>query len=320
MKFIYSIRFKLLAAILLFVAFSVTLLLYTVLHFGGKELKVTYNEGKKKIISDTKEWSLILAHLTFGALSRSMEDGDVDALQKLTTMAREQKDIEAVRIFSPQLAAGNNGKVKGVLLFTGDTHGYPKKVKKIDCAECHNSDGTLNQTGLALKPKPAMLDSRVRIDANWRAENLQGNRTFGMIVHVFNQASCSECHTHPSTQKVDGVIQLNISLKDVKKLLKRMHRRAEQNEHHFRNEVLVWTLVCVFSLSAILLFVATGIVNKLAKLRYIAEQVSLGETNVTMDDIPPSSDELGELRDSFERMLVAVKFFMMPEEEPEEPV
>jgi HAMP domain-containing protein len=308
------------AAIFAFIIISVPLLVITVLHFGKKELQVTYVEGRNKIMSDTQEWSLVLTHLTFGALSRSMDDGDVDALQKLTTMAREQKDIAAVRIFSPEFAAGTNGKLNGILLFTGDTHGFPKEVKKINCGECHNSDGTLNQTGLALKPKPSMLDSQVRIDANWRAKNLQGNRSFDMIVHVFNQASCSECHTHPSTQKVDGVLQVNLSLRGVKKLLRRMKRRAERNEQRFKNEVIVWTLVCVVVLAAILLFIATGIVNKLAKLRYIAEQVSLGETNVTLDDIPPSADELGELRDSFERMLIAVKFFMMPEEEPEEPV
>ncbi len=301
----------------MFVLLFMPVLWYIAIHFGKKELKSTYKTSRREIIKNTKTWTAITARLIFGSLRESMAKYDVSAMEKIVQMARAQKDIEAVRIFGPKTFPGPNNSLVGQLRFDGDTKKHPSLVYNIECSACHTSTEALR---FKMKTrKAAMVDAQARIDVRTHALNIRKHRVFEMIVHVFNQADpCYQCHL--PTQKVNGVIQVDISEKNVRKLLRAMKKNEEKTKKKFEQQTVLWTFIFMFISSAILLFIATGIVNKLAKLKSLAEQVSLGETNVTLDDIPPSADELGELRDSFERMLVAVKFFMTPEEEPEEPV
>ena len=317
MKFVYSIRFRLLISILIFILLFMPVLWIVAIHFGKKELRSTYKTSKREIMKNTKRWTAITARLIFGSLRESMAKYDVSAMEKIVQMARAQKDIEAVRVFGPKMFPGPNNSLVGQLRFNGDTKKRPPQVYNIECSACHTSTGALR---IKVKTqKAAMVDAQARIDVRTSALNIKHHGVFEMIVHVFNQADpCYQCHL--PTQKVNGVIQVDISEKNVRKLLRSMKKKEKETEKKFEQQIVLWTLLFMFISSAILLVIATGIVNKLAKLKSVAERVSLGETNVTMEDIPPSSDEVGELRDSFERMLVAVKFFMTPEEEPEEPV
>jgi methyl-accepting chemotaxis protein len=346
MKLFYSIRFKLLFSIFVVIALFVPVLVYISAQLGVKQMDVTFYGytnpqgvripgSEDAIMNNTQRWATILAHLVFGSLRESMAKYDVDAMEKIVQMARAQKDIEAVRIFGPNI----NSKGEGEVRFNGDTPTNPKMVNNIYCGACHNAGGGLNEKGQSLQQKASLVDAQARIDAKLEEATryvpppnatpaelakkgriiFQGNNpNYEMIVHVYNQPDpCFQCHK--STQKVNGVIQVNVSLKDVVDLLNTMEIQVKTNEENYRKQVIVFGTIFSVLILSILLWIATSIVNKLAKLRYVAERVSLGETDVSLDDIPVSKDEVGELRDSFERMLVAVKFFMMPEEEfPEE--
>lgn len=332
MKLVYSIRFKLLFWIVVVFALFIPFSILISAKLGTQQITDTYghsvmgpdhqlyepevwqghiNGTSGMINENTKRWATILAHLTFGSLREAMAKYDVDAMSKIVQMARSQKDIEAVRIFGPKLGPSMQGEVR----FNGDTPENPKAVQSIDCGACHTPSGTLGESGL--QAKADMVDAQARIDDKL-VTDINGDKNLEMIVHVYNQEDpCWQCHK--ATQKVNGVIQVNVSLSDVEELKKEIQQQVKQDADNFKRQIIVLGSLAGISALGILFWIATVIVNRLAKLRYVAERVSLGETDVTLDDIPVSKDEIGELRDSFERMLVAVKFFMMPEDDfPEE--
>ncbi len=73
--------------------------------------------------------------------------------------------------------------------------------------------------------------------------------------------------------------------------------------------VLLGLIILVPALSALL---SRGITYPIAQLRNVAEKVSMGDISVNID--VESEDEIGDLAESFERMVMAVRFLSQEEE------
>jgi nitrogen fixation/metabolism regulation signal transduction histidine kinase len=82
-----------------------------------------------------------------------------------------------------------------------------------------------------------------------------------------------------------------------------------------QNTLLIVTVVVILLVLAISFFVASSITTPTKKLTEDANRVSMGDMSNTEITVT-SSDEMGELAESFKRMVVSVRYFMMRNKSP----
>lgn len=117
-------------------------------------------------------------------------------------------------------------------------------------------------------------------------------RVLGIITPLENQPACSnaECHAHPATQQILGVLDTNLSL------AKADIQLAEDSRKMLAYTLLVMLLVAVLSG----LFVWRMVNRPLHALHAGTERLSAGELGY---QIPPgSNDEIGDVARSFNSM------------------
>ncbi|MBI2265722.1 MAG: HAMP domain-containing protein [Armatimonadetes bacterium] len=303
MQFFYSIRFRFLAFTLLIIAAIMTAMALMAVHEGERQISEAQNRTEKEITDKTQTFALQLNRVTFSSLRDAMGVYDVKAMKKLTTIAREQQGIEAVRIYT----------TNGNLRFDGDTEKTGKSVKELDCKGCHEKDIKKLKTGA--KSTEAMVDAASSIQWDIIRDE-KGERSFQMITHIYNQKDpCWDCHGMEN--KVNGVMQFNFSFAALDRSIGQLRMAKEERIRNFRNNTILIGLLFLLVAAVGVLYITRSITDRLLKLRAVAEKVSMGDAEISLEGFPTSRDEVGQLRDSFERMLVAVKFFMMPEEEEE---
>lgn len=124
----------------------------------------------------------------------------------------------------------------------------------------------------------------------YRLTNSQ--RALGIINPIENQLSCStaECHAHPPTQKILGVLDTNLSLE-----------RADASVAEGSRKLLAYTLLAVLAISLLSgLFVWRVVYHPVKALKAGTERLTRGELGYQID--LRSNDELGELAASFNTM------------------
>ena len=124
----------------------------------------------------------------------------------------------------------------------------------------------------------------------YRLANSQ--RALGIINPIENQPSCStaECHAHPPTQKILGVLDTNLSLE-----------RADASVAEGSRKMLAYTLLAMLAISLLSgLFVWRVVYDPVKALKAGTERLTQGELGYQID--MRSKDELGELATSFNIM------------------
>lgn len=299
-RFLVSIRFRLLFFSIVTLAAAFYVLISMTIVEGEKQIRRTHERTEQEIKDATKRWSTLLNRVAFGSMRESMAKYDIEGMDKIVKMIRRQTGVQAVRVYRPA----------GKMAFNGDTQETGVQVDLLDCKACHAQ--SLRVTDV----KAEMVDAQSSINAKITNDKA-GSRTFLLVTHIYNQEDpCWQCHG--SSNKVNGILQMNFSLKEMDEKLAELKEKMLATLAEYRRKALFWGWTLFFVGGVIITAIATAIVNKLAKFKTVAEKVSMGETTVSIDDIPPSLDEIGELRDAFGRMLVAVRFFMLPEEKEEE--
>jgi two-component system NtrC family sensor kinase len=192
-----------------------------------------------------------------------------NAYRIMKTIA-EQEGIEKVRIY------GSDGKI----LFSTDQgeRGTMVDKKAEACYACHAKDTPIEHLG---------TPSRNRIFSSGK-----GYRILGMINPMYNDRDCSsaECHAHPESQKVLGVIDVTMSLAGV-----------DAEIHSARQQVVAFNLLSILTISIIAVFSLMVFVGRPVK------QLVVGTDRVARGDlgyvIPiDSNDEMGHLARSFNQM------------------
>lgn len=120
----------------------------------------------------------------------------------------------------------------------------------------------------------------------------QGHRVMGVINPIMNEPGCynAECHAHPSTQAVLGVLDVKMSLAQVDT------RVAESRTRMISYAVLLIVIVTILSAGFIFFMVHSPVKKLIAG----TQEISSGNLNHEIDI--QSSDEIGHLAQSFNLM------------------
>jgi len=182
----------------------------------------------------------------------------------------DQKGIEKVRIYGSD----------GTILFstTQDERGTMVDKKAEACYACHAKEAPLEKL---------TSSSRNRIFPSGK-----GYRILGMINPMYNDRVCSsgECHAHPASRKVLGVIDITMSLAE-----------EDAEMRSARGQIIAFNVLSILSISAIAVVALMFFVGSPVK------QLVLGTNRVAQGDlghvIPiDSDDEMGHLARSFNQM------------------
>ena len=125
----------------------------------------------------------------------------------------------------------------------------------------------------------------------------KGQRVLGVITPIENQPSCSNaaCHAHPASQQVLGVLDANLSLAKADVQLAQSSRR-----------MLAYTLIALVDISFLSwLFVWRLVGQPLKRLKDGTKQLAEGNLGYQLQ--VDSSDEVGELASSFNRMSLQLR-------------
>jgi two-component system NtrC family sensor kinase len=193
-----------------------------------------------------------------------------EAVHKIIETIGEQEGIEKIRIFNKE----------GEIMFSTDKKDIGTMVdKKAEaCYACHSAEKPLEKL-----PIP----ERNRI---YRTKD--GHRVLGVINPIYNENDCytADCHAHPSTQKVLGVLDIGMSLTDV-------DHQIEGNQ----NKMLAFAVVLFLGISGtIAIFVKRSVSRPVRALVDETKKIASGDLEYTLKI--DSKDEIGELANSFNRM------------------
>lgn len=124
----------------------------------------------------------------------------------------------------------------------------------------------------------------------------KGQRILGIITPIENQPGCSnDCHAHPASQQVLGVLDANLSLAKADVQLAQTSRR-----------MLAYTLFALIDISLLSwLFVWRLVGQPLRKLHDGTKELADGNLGYQLE--VNSKDEAGELAESFNRMSLQLR-------------
>jgi len=199
-----------------------------------------------------------------------MMRNDRDGLYQVMKTIADEPGMVRVRVFDQE------GKISYSTELSEVNHTVDKNAEA--CYGCH----TLSQPMTRLK-RP----DRFRI-----YRDSHGNRVLGIITPIENQPSCSnaECHAHPASQQILGVLDTNLSL-----------ARADTQLAEGSWRMLAYTVVAMVTIGMLVwLFVWRVVGEPLKTLEAGTEHLAEGRLGY---QIPiESNDEIGDLANSFNSM------------------
>jgi methyl-accepting chemotaxis protein len=151
-------------------------------------------------------------------------------------------------------------------------------------------------------------------------EMMEGEEEFPRVVALYQAGKKKEAMA--LTQELYGEVldeadeQIGTIIANAQVLLDQINAQTQRLVHKTVATGIIVSLAAL-ALSLILAVILAGSITKpIAHLRNVAEKVSLGDLSIKVK--VDQRNEIGELGDSFERMVTAVRFFAMPDEEPQE--
>ncbi len=201
----------------------------------------------------------------------SMMENKQEQTYKIIRTIGEEPSIRLIRIFNKQ----------GKIIYSTDSAliGTMVDKKAESCYACHAAN----------KPLEKLPISRLT-----RTFRLKPNlpRIMGLMNPIYNQKSCweADCHFHPKSQKVLGVLDITMGLKQLDEAAAAGAAR-----------VIIFAISAVVLLSLIIgFFVRKWIHQPIIQLLEATHQVGTGNLNYIINDL--GDDELGVLGRAFNRM------------------
>jgi two-component system NtrC family sensor kinase len=139
--------------------------------------------------------------------------------------------------------------------------------------------------------------TRLNRPDRFRIYRSDGTRVLGIITPLENQPSCSnaECHAHPASQQILGVLDTNLSL-----------ARADAQLAEGSRQMLLYTLLAMLIIAVLSwIFIERFVGEPLKALKTGTEH--LGEGNLGYQIESSSNDELGDLAHSFNSMSLQLR-------------
>lgn len=147
------------------------------------------------------------------------------------------------------------------------------------CYACHAVDEPLER--LSIKERTRIFQMHP-----------DSNRQLGVINPIYNEESCwnSECHAHPETQTVLGVLDITVCLKEVDRLTTES-----------KINILIFALISILAIGIILRLLVKNLIQKpVRNLVKATNYVAVGNLSYKIET--NRKDELGILANSFDNM------------------
>lgn len=233
-------------------------------------VKTQENQLLDAMILGADQLSGSITSATWHAMLADQRDA---AYQTMETIAQKQ-GISRIRIFNKE------GKIMFSTVYN-DTGSVDKAAEA--CFMCHSKEQPL-----------------VKVDVPTRARvyrTSDGHRHLAMITPIYNEPSCSNaaCHVHPASMSVLGVLDVSMSLDRVDAEMKVVQQR-----------VFLISAAIVVIMSLFIIYFTKHFVDK--PIQHLIEGTHA--VSAMQLDTPiaiESSEELGELAQSFDTMRIRLK-------------
>ena len=139
--------------------------------------------------------------------------------------------------------------------------------------------------------------TRLNRPDRFRIYRSQGSRVLGIVTPIENQPGCSnaECHAHPQSQQILGVLDTNLSL-----------TKADAQLAESSWQMVAYTALAMVSIAILSwVFIWRVVAEPLRALEDGTEQLTNGQLGYQIE--PRSQDELGDLAGSFNAMSLQLK-------------
>jgi len=206
------------------------------------------------------------------SIQRATHDGmlrnDTEEVDRIIENIAAQEGIARIRIYNKE------GRVR--TSSRHDEEGTLVDVRSQECAACHAH----------ARPR-AGLDRRDRVRI-FPADG--GGRILGIIAPIYNEPACASCHVHPASQRVLGVLDVQMSLTQADEVLGASERQMSYG--------LVATVAAVLVLTFLLLW--RMVLAPVRKLSGAMARTAAGDLTARVP--VRSDDEVGRLARSWNEM------------------
>lgn len=152
------------------------------------------------------------------------------------------------------------------------------------------------------------------------AEMMEGEEEFNRVVTLYQSGKRKEAMA--LTQELysevldEADVQISRIINNAQLILDQINAQTQRQVHKTVATGFIIALASVLLSLLLALLLAGSITTPIAHLRDVAEKVSLGDLSIKVD--VDQKNEIGELGDSFDRMVTAVRFFAAPDGEAQE--
>ncbi|MEJ2429406.1 MAG: ATP-binding protein [Deltaproteobacteria bacterium] len=236
----------------------------------GVYAKVNINNQRSQLIHQVIQSTSLVSDTIKRSMRYDMLKYQPERLHRAIDTIGGQEGIDKVRIFN----------YLGQIIYSSDRKEMGAMVDKSSeqCYACHARE----------KPFERLTTSaRSRI-----FETTVGHRVLGMINPIYNETDCysASCHVHPQAQKVLGVLDIDVSLKDVDRVI-----------ISSKKMIILFAAVAIVGISlTIALFIQRFVSRPVKDLVKGTERVAAGDLATPLEIA--SANEIGILARSFDQM------------------
>ena len=232
---------------------------------------VSIQAQRDELLSQTEVYANKLSETIRNSTHLSMLENRSDQTHRIINTIAQEPGLREIRIFNKE----------GRIMFSSQREVIGNMVdKKAEaCYACHTANEPLEKLP---------MEERMRIYQTPQ----DSSRILGIINPIYNEQSCweAECHVHPQEQKVLGVLDVKLSLKDLD---------TQIANSEFRSIIFAFFAIALLSI-IIGIFVRKWIAKPVNELVTATDRVGGGDLNYVIKDL--GSDELGLLGKSFNNM------------------
>jgi len=226
---------------------------------------------RDELLSQAEVYANKLSETIRNSTHLSMLENRSDQTHHIINTIAQEPVLREIRIFNKE----------GRIIFSSQKEFIGQMVDKNAeaCYACHTANEPLERLP---------MEERMRIYQT----SQDSTRILGIINPIYNEPSCweAECHVHPDEQKVLGVLDVKLSLKDVD---------TQIANSQFRS--IVFAIIAIALLSIIIgIFVRRWVEKPVNELVTATEKVGGGDLNYLIKYL--GSDEMGLLAKSFNNM------------------
>lgn len=169
---------------------------------------IVIRQHQKHIVDEFVRGAALFSDTVRASTREEMMRGQMETTYRVMEGIAHQKPVSKLRIFD------SKGKVTFSTL--GSEAGHVLSTDAVSCRPCHGGAAPAPAVQLSVSDRARIYETR------------DGERILEMVTPVYNEPSCSEadCHAHPPTQRVLGLVEVGLSLASADRELAQIARRT----------------------------------------------------------------------------------------------